>query len=339
MRFSLLLIFLHLFRCRAASLRLICLLAMLASQPLHSQESGPRFRIGDIVWTSSYSLSYQTTTHALYDTRNFISIYTHGAGVTNEETKLNSATLLDLSLLPLYYNRYQFVQGSAITNEWTWQDGGLLGVWYSDTTFVRDTYIYNLAPLDLQSGLSVAATPRTFLASSPPDFSNGFKGPVGSVLTTNELGGVTTDTYTTTAGLYVPGDPASTNEHFYRVQLSLEYSDHTPIAISRVTNYLGQPPDLNSNVYVWLREGQEYTAKPTFSTASPPSFYSYSAEATRGDQLGTLIISTIAANPDWPGTRPEGLATRLAFAGTGLLGAFSLLLLLIVGLTRFSKMD
>jgi len=29
----------------------------------------------------------------------------------------------------------------------------------------------------------------------------------------------------------------------------------------------------------------------------------------------------------------------LAFAGTGLLGAFSLLLLLIVGLTRFSKMD
>lgn len=315
MRLSLLLITLHLLHRRAVSLRLLGLLALLASGPLRAQETAPSFRIGDIVWTSTSLLSFQTTTHAIFDTRHSTTIYTHGVGATNEVTTLNSSTLLDLSTLYLYGNRYQLVQGYAATNEWIWQDGALTEVWYCDTNFVRDTYIYNLAPLDMQSGTWARATPRTPMpAYLPSDLSNGFKGPVGTVVTTDEHGRTTTDTYTTTAGLYVPGDPASTNEHFYRVQLSLEYDNRTPIPITFVTNYLGFAPDVNSNVYVWLREGQEYTAKPMFNGAAP-SFYSYGAEAFKADQLWGLTVATIrmGSSTTWPGERPANMASHMGY--------------------------
>ena len=202
------------------------------------------------------------------------------------------------------------------TNEWTWQNDGLYGRWASFREIDKDDFVPSLDPLIQYTVWQTNNNPRTFDGPvAPPDYFNGFKGPVGTYTTTNELGAVSTDTYTTTAGLYVPGDPASTNEHFYRVQLSLEYFDHTPMATSWVTNYLGQPPDLSSNVYVWLREGQEYTAKPAFSTPSPPSFYSFSAEPNLADQLWGLTIATIrmGSSSTWPGDRPAAMAQHMGY--------------------------
>jgi len=145
-------------------------------------------------------------------------------------------------------------------------------------------------------------------------FFGGFKGPVGTISTTNEFGATTTDSYTTTAGIYLPGDPASTNESFYRVHLCLTNSAMEEIGINFAESYLGQLLDTNGNVYVWLREGQSYTAKPVFRNFTP-AFYSYNAELTPADKRWNLVISTIrmGSTTTWPGQRPANMAEHMGF--------------------------
>lgn len=273
----------------------------------------PTFRIGDTVLVQTYNLSYNTAHAQHFETSTTTTTYTYGAGLTNESYSFSSWSLLSLNSLGIYGNRYRHAMWQWSTNEWTWHNDGLYGRWASFREIDKDDYITSLEPLTQNTVWQNNGYSRVFDGPvGAPDYFNGFKGPVGTISTTNEFGATTTDTYTTTAGLYVPGNPASTNEHLYRVQLSLEYDNRTPIPMTAVTSYLGQPPDLNSNVYVWLREGYGYTTKPQFYGAGP-TFYSYSAEANRADQHGTLLISTIARGGTWPGTYPTGIAQSMGF--------------------------
>lgn len=117
----------------------------------------------------------------------------------------------------------------------------------------------------------------------------------------------------TVGGIYTEGLPGSTNEHFYRVKLSLSHLDQTPILTSSVQSFLGAPVDGYGNAYMWLRDASLHQGKPVFKPRVNPSFYYYTAEPQRADQLGTLIVSTISRGSTWPGTRPEGMAQRLGY--------------------------
>lgn len=273
-------------------------------------------RVGDMVRNKTFSESYDSGDFHHFNTGSKLSVYTHGVGLTIEESNMWSWSLLNYELQWKYSGHYARFQAVLTTNVWLWENGGIAGgSWNVYTEYIKDTHIRSLSPLTLQAAWTTNHHPSSLHGPHiTPDFADGFKGPVGTIKTTNDNGGITTESYTTTAGLYISGDPSSTNENFYRVRLSLEYSDHTPISVPyNITSYLGAVPDTNSAVYVWLTEGKEYTAKPVFKTANPPSFYSYSAEPERAQRMGTLVICTIAADGSWPGSRPDGILGRMNY--------------------------
>lgn len=292
---------------------LMLIIAMTMARPARAQETG--FRVGDMVYTSTYyrpwTLASDNMSQSM-ERKIFTTVYTYGVGITNDANLMSSWALTSSDYLSTTANRLSHTDRTYYTNEWIWVEGAPVGNWTSSRYINWDIYVYR----DPYSSTTVTTdqyNPRSLFIMGFGDWFNGFKGPVGTITTTNDFGGTTTETYTTTAGLFVPGDPASTNEHFYRVQLSLEQADHSAILMSSVTSYLGQPPDLNSNVYVWLQEGQEYTAKPVFRNFTP-TFYSYSAEANRADKLGTLLITTIKdMGGSWPGNPPSGVFQRLGY--------------------------
>ncbi len=124
----------------------------------------------------------------------------------------------------------------------------------------------------------------------------------------------TTQSFTTTGALFTDGPPGSTNEHFYRVKLSLSYQNGTPIPIAFVTNYLGAPLDTNGNAYLWLQDNSIYPGNPVFKYATP-SYYSHSAEPNLADQLWGLTIATIrmGSSSTWPGDRPAAMAQHMGY--------------------------
>jgi hypothetical protein len=297
------------------TLLLMAGLALLTSHSLPAQT----FEVGTLTRTYSYT---KPTTYGLgyfyVGGDGFSSIYTRGRGATNTAIYFDGWWTTENLVSPNYGHLLYSRHGTNVV-EWGWHaENYLTGAWNTD--FITDTnrYLISVAPWVIDVVTNYPAH-RTFLSMtpSPGDFANSFSGPVGTITTEYENGAVTTDTYTTTAGLYIPGDPTSTNEHFYRVRLSLEYSDRTPISVPQfIASYLGQAPDTQTNIYVWLGEGKEYTAKPVFKTASPPSFYSYHAEVNQAQQLGTLIVSTITRGSSWPGSRPADMALHMGYPAT-----------------------
>lgn len=301
----------HFHRTPAAGWGLL-LLCLVFVRTTAAQE--PVFRVGDMVRSSHYLFIGDSLDRHFFDSWSTTTVLTHGAGITNEIVGFSTWSLLSYNSLPAYYNRYSFAMWQWSTNIWTWQNDSYLGSWNYFKEIDRDNFAVSLNPLVLASVWQTNEVPFAFSGPvAPPDFFGGFKGPVGTISTTNEFGATTTDTYTTTAGIYIPGDPASTNDSFYRVHLCLTNSAMEEIGINFAESYLGQLLDTNGNVYVWLREGQSYTAKPVFRNFTP-AFYSYNAELTPADKLGTLLITTIKdMGGSWPGTPPPGVFQRLGY--------------------------
>lgn len=199
-----------------------------------------------------------------------------------------------------------FVLTTGIGYTWTWDiaKDELIGAtvvdWRTNVTYYSnptrtEEYSYHRAYADpgkpFDSGLRFGAPNGTY---STPDN--------GHVVNVSTVGGI-----------YTEGLPGSTNEHFYRVKLSLSHLDLTPMLTSSVQSILGAPVDGYGNAYMWLRDASLHQGKPVFKPGVNPSFYYYTAEPQRADQLGTLIVSTISRGSTWPGTRPEGMAQRLGY--------------------------
>ncbi|GDY21458.1 hypothetical protein LBMAG56_28050 [Verrucomicrobiota bacterium] len=161
-----------------------------------------------------------------------------------------------------------------------------------------------------QTNLAVITTTGPTIWPCPQGYqpSRAFTAPTGSYSFT--LG---TNTSTSTGVIFTDGAPDSTNQSFYRVRLSLEDQTHTALPPSVVTNFLGQTPDTNGNVYVWLPDATQTPAAPTFNPGMQPPFYSYDAAPFQAQKLGTLAVATITRGATWSVNRPAGMAAHMGY--------------------------
>lgn len=203
---------------------------------------------------------------------------------------------------------------------WGWLGDGLVGPsrWRGWTNtainIISPDFVLPYVTTNLTTSDTESQALSTYGANIQAEVTGGFSAPNGTGGWTNSDGSYVSDSYSSTLALSTPGVIGSTNEHFYRVQLSLEYADHTPLSTYYVNSFLGQQPDAAGNVYVWLQDATIYRPSPSFTTPEPPSFYSYNAEMVQAQQLGTLMVSTIQDGGDsWPGNAPTGIYKRLGY--------------------------
>lgn len=198
--------------------------------------------------------------------------------------------------------------------EWTWDafSGWFFGATFS--TWATNRY-YNAA---LPGWETTLATATNFFIELPPDLTVGAQtapnGTTGQDWADMSFYYRVTNTYSTTSAIRTDGPPGSTNEHFYRVNLSLQYDTGATIPLAMVQSYLSEPVDADGNVYLWLKDHSSFAGRPVFKYATP-SYYSYSVEPNQAQHLSTLLISTIRRGgaSTWPGSRPDGMAQHMGF--------------------------
>ena len=264
---------------------------------LHAASFGPTAYSRS--WVRSYSGSPNT-----FVVETFTDTWAYGVGAT-QRWEWDSGWEVPAAAYPDGFLVGRYKRG-ADDYVWYWTTNGLAGAWRSgwNTNRLHYTPDYTNAVLDGTTWTNeyCPANYQNWLPSVAPN---------GSYPANN--GDVGTNTFQTQAAIFTDGVPGATNQSFYRIRLSLQDEMATTIPLSVVSNWLGRVPDTNGNIYVWLPDGAQTPAAPTFNPGMEPPFYSYDAAPFQAQKLGTLVVATITRGATWSTNRPAGMAAHMGY--------------------------